>query len=77
MFKTTLAIAGTAIVALVLLRLFLGVVGGVVGLAFSIAWFLLKIAIAAAVVYFVISWLSPETAKKIRRAVVGDDVPKA
>jgi hypothetical protein len=49
----------------------LGVAGGVLGLLLGIAWLLFKLLIVAAVVYFVLTIVAPDTARKVRERIQG------
>ena len=45
--------------------------GGVLGLLLALAWVALKILIFVGVAYFVLSIISPDTARKVRERVGG------
>ena len=76
MFRTVAVVAVAVVIATVVGNVVLGVAGGVIGLLLSIAWFVLKLLLIAGIAYFVISMVSPDTAKRIREAVAGGpDVP--
>jgi hypothetical protein len=53
------------------LKLVSGVVGGVLGLLLGLAWLALKILIFVGVAYFVLSIISPDTARRVRERVGG------
>jgi hypothetical protein len=53
------------------LRLVTGVVGGLLGVLLTLAWFAAKILIFVGVAYFVLSIISPDTARKVRERVGG------
>lgn len=71
MFRTAAIIAVAVLVAATIGKVVFGVVGGVVGLLLGLAWVLLKILLIAGVAYFIISLVSPDTAKRIREAIGG------
>jgi uncharacterized membrane protein len=69
MLRTVLGFALLAIVALVVLKL----VMGLVGFAFSAAWFLLKLAVVGVVVYWVLKLIAPSTARRVREMIAGEE----
>ena len=71
MFRTAAIVAVAVLVALAIGNVVFGVVGGVVGLLLSLAWVLLKILIIGGLAYFIISLVSPDTARRIREAIGG------
>lgn len=73
MFRTAAIIAVAVLVAMSIGSVVLGVVGGIVGLLLSLAWVLLKILIIGGIAYFLISMVSPDTARRIREAIGGAD----
>lgn len=68
MLRTILGFALLAIVALVVLRLAFGLLGFLTGVAF----FLLKLALIALVVYWVLKLIAPSTARRVREMIGGE-----
>jgi hypothetical protein len=66
MLRTAAAIAVATVVALVALRFVTGIVGGLLGVLFALAWIAFKVLIFAGVAYFVLTVISPDTARKVR-----------
>jgi hypothetical protein len=66
MFRTAASLALVALVALVAIRIVAGVAGGVIGLLIGVAWLFLKLLVVAGVVYFVLTIVAPDTARKVR-----------
>jgi hypothetical protein len=70
-----LRIAGSlcvvAVVGYVALHLVFGVAGGLLGLLFALAFLLFKALLALALVYFILSLVAPDAARKMRGFVVG------
>jgi hypothetical protein len=71
MLRTAAAIAAAVLVALVALRFVTGIVGGVLGALFALAWIALKILIFVGIAYFILTLISPDTARKVRERVGG------
>jgi hypothetical protein len=71
MLRNAFAIAVAVVIGACALRLVSGVVGGVLGLLIALAWVALKILIFVGVAYFVLSIISPDTARKVRERVGG------
>lgn len=71
MFRTAATLALVALVALVAIRIVAGVAGGILGMLLGIAWLLFKLLIAAAIVYFVLTIVAPDTARKVRERISG------
>lgn len=67
--RTIAAVAFAGVIAFVVLRVVGGVLGGVLGLLLGLAFLALKLLIVAGVIYFVLSIVSPDTAKKVRERV--------
>jgi len=67
MFRKILGFAVLAVVALVALKLAFGLVGFLWGLA----WVLLKLALVGLVIYWVLTLVSPSTARKVRELIGG------
>jgi uncharacterized membrane protein len=72
--RTIVGLAIIGIVTYVAFKLALGVAGGLVGLLMSLAWLALKIVLVAALIYWLISVFSPETAKKMRDSFRGESL---
>ncbi len=66
MFRTAATLALVALVALVAIRIVAGVAGGILGLLLGVAWLFVKLLIVAGIVYFVLTLVAPETARKVR-----------
>ncbi len=66
MFRTAATLALAALVTLVAIRIIFGVAGGILGLILGVAWLFLKLLIVAAIVYFVLTLVAPDTARKVR-----------
>ena len=71
MLRTAFAIGVAVVIGACVLKLVTGVVGGVLGLLLALAWVALKILIFVGVAYFVLSIISPDTARKVRERVGG------
>jgi len=69
MIRTAALFAVAGVVALLALRLFLGVFGGIVGMLFGLAFLLVKLLAVLGILYFVLTLISPETAKKVKDRV--------
>lgn len=67
MLRTVLGFALLAVIALVVLKLALGLVGFV----FGAAWFLLKLALIGLVIYWVLKLIAPSTARRVREMIAG------
>ena len=66
MLRTAAAIAVAVVVALVALRFVTGIVGGLLGALFALAWVAFKVLIFVGIAYFVLTVISPDTARKVR-----------
>jgi predicted tellurium resistance membrane protein TerC len=71
MLRNAFAIAVAVVIGACVLRLVTGVVGGLLGVLLTLAWFAAKILIFVGVAYFVLSIISPDTARKVRERVGG------
>jgi hypothetical protein len=71
MLRNAFAIAVAVVIGACVLKLFSGVVGGLLGILLSLAWLAAKILIFVGVAYFVLSIISPDTARKVRDVVGG------
>ena len=71
MFRTVATLALIGLVALVAIRIVAGVAGGILGLILGVAWLLFKLLIVAGVVYFVLTIVAPDTARKVRERISG------
>ena len=71
MFRTVATLALIGLVALVAIRLVARVAGGILGLILGVAWLLFKLLIVAGVVYFVLTIVAPDTARKVRERISG------
>ena len=60
-----------AVVGIVVLHLVLGMAGGLIGLLFGVAWLLFKAMLALTLLYFVLSVVAPDAARKMRGIVSG------
>jgi hypothetical protein len=60
-----------ALLGLVLLKVFFGVFGPLIGLAFFVLGLAIKIAIFGAIIYLIIRIVSPETARRLRERFSG------
>lgn len=67
MFRSILGFAVLAVVAWLALKLFFGLLSGIVGLAMTLLW----LAAIGFVVYLVLRVLSPGTANKVRDMIKG------
>lgn len=74
MIRTVFTIAVVGLVAYVALKLVFGVAGGLLGLLIALAWFALKVALVAGLIYWLLTVFSPETAKKVRDSLRGGQV---
>ena len=68
MARPLLVAAVFILVAMTVLRVFVGVAGGLIGFLLGLA---LKVAIVAAIIYFGILIVSPDTARKMREHFTG------
>ena len=75
MLRTIFSVGIVALLGLFALKFAFGIFGGLFGLLFMLLGFAIKIAIVGLVVYFVISILSPETARRIRERWSGPRNP--
>lgn len=71
MLRKIIGFAVLAVVALVAFRLAVGLLGFVWGLA----WLLLKLALVGLVVYWVLTLVSPSTARKVREMIGAERPP--
>lgn len=67
--RTVASLAVVAVLGYVAFKLVFGVAGPLLGLLVSLALFLLKVALVAGLVYWLLTVFSPETAKKVRDAL--------
>jgi hypothetical protein len=74
MIRTVAAVAVIGLVAWVVLKLTLGVAGSLLGLLVGLCVLLLKIALVAGLIYWLLTVFSPETAKKVRDTLRGGQV---
>jgi hypothetical protein len=72
MFKSAATFAAVGLVGLLVLRVAFGFVFRAVGLTFGLAFFLLKLLLGVGLVYWLVSVVSPATARKLRQAVWGE-----
>ena len=66
MLRTIFAVGVVALIGLFALKFAFGIFGGLFALLFWLVGLALRIAIIGLVIYFVISIVSPETARRIR-----------
>jgi hypothetical protein len=71
MLRTAFALGVAVVIGACVLRLFTGVVGGLLGVLIGFAWLGLKVLVFVGVAYFVLSIISPDTARKVRERVGG------
>ena len=69
-FAATFALI--AVTAWVAFKVVFGVAGGIIGLLLALAWFALKLLLLVGAVYFVLTLVAPDTARKFRERVSGD-----
>jgi hypothetical protein len=69
--RTAVSLLIVAALGYVGFKLVFGVAGPLLGLLVSLVLFLLKVALVAGLVYWLLTVFSPETAKKVRDAVRG------
>jgi len=74
MLRPILIIGLFALAGLFLLKVFFGVLGPILGLAFGLLGLAVKIAIAGAIVYLIIRIVSPETARRLRERFSGNQI---
>jgi len=72
--RTVASIAVVALIGYVAIKIVFGVAGGVMGLLISLAWFALKVALVAGLLYWLLTVFSPETARKVREAIRGESL---
>ncbi len=71
MLRKILGFAVLAVVAVVVLNLAFGLLG----IAFKLAMFLLKLALVGVVVYWVLKLVSPSTAQRVKEMISGERPP--
>ena len=74
MIRTVASIAAIGLIAWIAFKIIFGVAGGLLGLLFSLALLLLKIALVVGLVYWLLTVFSPETARKVRDAIRGESL---
>ena len=74
MIRTVASIAAIGLIAWVAFKIIFGVAGGLLGLLFSLALLILKIALVVGLVYWLLTVFSPETARKMRDAIRGESL---
>ena len=67
MFRNLLGFAVFAIIAIFLLKVFLGLFGLVIGLLITVAWF----AFIGFLIYLVLKLIAPDTAARVREMIAG------
>jgi uncharacterized membrane protein len=77
MFRTVATIAVVAFVGFAIFRVIFGVMGGFIGLLFGLAFLVFKALVLAGIIYFILSMVAPDTARKVRVAIGLDDTPQA
>ena len=71
MLRPIFSIGLFALLGLILLKVFFGVVGPLIGLAIFLLGLAIKIAIFGAIIYLIIRIVSPETARRLRERFSG------
>ena len=71
MLRTLFTIGIMALIGLFVMKLVFGILGGVLGLFFGLAFLALKIVLIGAVAYVVIAIVSPSSAKRLRERFSG------
>ena len=66
MLRTIFTIGAFALLGLFALKFLFGVFGVALALLLSLFWLAIRIAIVGAIVYFVVSLISPDTARRWR-----------
>jgi len=74
MIRTVASIAAIGLIAWIAFKIIFGVAGGLLGLLFSLAMFILKVALVVGLVYWLLTVFSPETARKVRDAIRGESL---
>jgi len=74
MLRTIFMIGLFAVLGLIALRVFFGILPVVIGLFISVALFALKIAVIGFIIYLVIRVVSPDTARRLREKWAGPAV---
>jgi hypothetical protein len=74
MIRIAATLAVLAIVTLVAIRIVAGVAGGILGLVLAFAWLAFKVLLAAGLIYFVLTIVAPDTARKMRDRFSGPTV---
>jgi divalent metal cation (Fe/Co/Zn/Cd) transporter len=69
--RTVVPLLVVAVLGYVGFKLVFGIAGPLLGLLISLVLFLVKVALVAGLVYWLLTVFSPETAKKVRDAVRG------
>ena len=69
-FAATFAVI--AVTAWVVFKVVFGVAGGIIGLLLALAWLALKLLLVGGAVYFVLTLVAPDTARKVRERVSGE-----
>jgi type IV secretory pathway VirB2 component (pilin) len=71
MLRTAFSIAVAVVIGACVLRIVGGVVGGLLGTLLALAWLAAKVLIFFGAAYFVLSIISPDTARKVRERTFG------
>ena len=74
MIRTVASIAAIGLIDWIAFKIVFGVAGGLLGLLFSLAMFILKVALVVGLVYWLLTVFSPETARKMRDAIRGESL---
>ncbi len=69
-FAATFAII--AVIAWIAFKVVFGVAGGIIGLLLALAWLALKLLLVGGAIYFVLSLVAPDLARKVRERVSGE-----
>jgi membrane protein implicated in regulation of membrane protease activity len=69
-FAATFAII--AVTAWVAFRVVFGIAGGIIGLLLGLALLALKLLLVGGAIYFVLTLVAPDTARKVRERVSGE-----
>ncbi len=72
MLQTIFLLGLFVLLAIILLKVVFGVLGGVVWFALGLLWLVIKISLFGLLVYIVLRIFSPATARKIRNKLSGN-----
>jgi hypothetical protein len=75
MFRTAATLGVVAVAGLVVLKIALGMIGGIFGVLLTLAWFVFKLLVIVGLGYFVLKLVSPDTARRLEEKFSGPEQP--